>query len=992
MSWGDASLYVWGGFQWGDIDVARFEQFRADGLAALEDQDIAFSGDGLARATDTRVVSGDGLAIGTLNRVFAADAFVTRLPTELFRKRLTGPLVLIEIRLLSGTIRIASRTVIAFGLAWDGRLINSGSILRSFSARGDDFRMVIDDTDTNGPVLSDLFTDSTPPEGTGVTVFLGLRDRPITDAFQIFEGKIEEVVEILEDRVTFEVVRQDTVEDVELGRLVTLDDFPDAPNDSLGSTVPLVFGNVDPHQGVVVNANARTTLAQDLLTADVIAILSDGSEFPSSGSAKIDDEVISWVSKTGDDQLNALTRGASGTIADDHSSGSEILEQGTFQVLFADHPLTSIASVRLPDDRGNLVEPVPLPVLDAIAATATWSETPRIRVPSRSTEHLRAAFQVAGGGNTASNPLSAARESASFQEKDFASIAAGQTLELERTAALGTPGDIVRVFLVAVHDASGFGNGNVVLPGLGQSFALGNADIVPTSVARRDYKAQGVTFDIDDPTHDHPGIVATSPPVPPSNIISSLDWNFPGAAIDLNTGTQASISIGNVSGGVHEGTLRADGARFPLASNQTVTGWRLGVVSGGTLGVSGFSRISPVSVVVHAPGASFALGLTHGAGGSSSLVLSNGGSFVSVPSGVGAQLQNLSQVLFVVSAISHIDFDVHIVRSMFLEFQFEETIVAAPTNVSQNRSVTEHFEITSLVGGDWNWFNDLARGGRIQATAGSGTLRMLNLYYLIEFKPFTFSAGAVPRVFCNAVGIVPTGNPVDISEQIIVQPTPVGMGLDATRISRGPYLASKTALDTDGMRADFAVHRPLSAIKLIAQLAEESGLRQFWDQGLHSLLRKPDPTALGTVLRKFTEAEIIAGSIVRSRVKWQDIINLVETAFRPDRFLREPTGSDSQDAADSIAILGERKRTRTLDLFRDLPSVQVEALRILNRQKFPRDKLSFRLPLLGIELRRGDLIELDHREVSFTAGEVLNTDLDTVGFISVRVTVIVWEV
>jgi hypothetical protein len=75
---------------------------------------------------------------------------------------------------------------------------------------------------------------------------------------------------------------------------------------------PFVYGSTVLMPAVRTDWGAKTTLLADITASQTSFELSDASRFPASGTILIDDEKISYTSKSGN-VLNGLTRGASGT-------------------------------------------------------------------------------------------------------------------------------------------------------------------------------------------------------------------------------------------------------------------------------------------------------------------------------------------------------------------------------------------------------------------------------------------------------------------------------------------------------------------------------------------------------------------------------------------------------------------------------------------------------------------------------------------------------
>lgn len=365
---------------------------------------------------------------------------------------------MVELRLGTGTVRVANRKVLAGGVGYEGRLVNVASILRTITEGTDELPLVLDDTSTRGPRFRDLFA-TTAPEGRGVSVWIGLTDDPdiVANRIHLFEGKVERVPGFTRAEVSIDVLRTEVIDDRLMGRLITLTDFPLAPPESIGLVIPIVFGNVELSTGRVINTNAIGRLFFNHFASDAFIKLQDSTDFPSSGTVQIGDEQITYTAKNdAAGELTGVTRGANGTIASDHAKDSEVRELGLFVVKFADHAVDRLDTFKILDPNGNLGEPVPSPAsVDYAEATATWNELPKIRSSGVESLFHRVHFNAPAVGNAATDAQYAGRENPGYGTFDYAKVSPGSPLVVNtNTVDLGTPGDIKRVWLAIVHDSA----------------------------------------------------------------------------------------------------------------------------------------------------------------------------------------------------------------------------------------------------------------------------------------------------------------------------------------------------------------------------------------------------------------------------------------------------------------------------------------------------------------------------------------------------------
>jgi len=458
MTYGHPTRSVWGGYTFGEVIPRVVKQFSVDSSVRTVPE-VGFSVDSLIGRSDQ-----DGIFLVDSNvraiedAAFSVDAYNLRLGTDLYRRQETHPVILVELRLAGGTVRVANRDLLVGGVPYSGRLVNAGAILRTITDGTDEVQLSLDDTTTRGARFRDLFA-ANPPEARGVSIWLGLIDDPdvVGNRVHLFEGKVERVPGFSRVDVSLDVLRNEVVDDRLMGRLITLTDFPDAPSEVLGLVVPIVFGQVELSRGLVINTNAIGRLFFNHFIADTTIKLLDVGAFPDAGTIQVGDEQVAYTGRSETArELTGATRGANGTIAAEHGKDSEVRELGPFVVKFADHPIVRLEDIRIRDPQGNLGEPVPGPdSIDYQEATATWGELPRIRSSGVDALFQRVHFNAQAAGNLATDAQFAARENPGYDTFEYAKVSASTPLKIEtNTNDLGRPGDIKRVWIAVVHDTT----------------------------------------------------------------------------------------------------------------------------------------------------------------------------------------------------------------------------------------------------------------------------------------------------------------------------------------------------------------------------------------------------------------------------------------------------------------------------------------------------------------------------------------------------------
>ena len=1188
MSYGHPVRSKWGSATFGAFYPKYLKAFRVDSSvrAILAGSFSVDSILGLSGLTGLFAVDSSVRALKAGS--FSVDAFSLRLPTGLYNLQETHPVILVEMRLPGGTVRVANRIVMVGSVAYDGRLVSIASVLRTITEGTDEVQLVLDDTDTRGPRFRDLFA-ANAPESSGVTVWIGLTDDPdfVENRIHLFEGKIDRVPGFSRAQVTVDVLRNEVVDDRLMGRIVTLADFPDAPDEVLGSMVPIVFGRNELSPGIVTNTNELGRLFFNHFVSDTTIKLVDSTSFPATGTVQIGEEQVTYTgNNTTAGELTGATRGANGTIASDHARDAEVTEIGPFVVKFNDGPSDRIESIKLKDPQGNLGEPVPGPTsIDNLLSTATWDALPKIRSAGTASAFHRVHFDAQGPGNLATDARFAARENPGYGTFDYAKVSPGNPLEVQtNTDDLGQPGDIKRVWLAVVHDtappevaeqvedASGFtqrsdgevaegvvfaqifaaiplpdggftnatttaervrnsidddgvdpatatidemtrsihgipngydivaatftatlvtaavaaeqaaavahdqkvtdakaavlaatnaavaAGATVTFPGRSpQKFQLVAQDLTPVQIARFDDRTNDRMYDVE--VQAETALPETKTIIAPVEIEESGIWTNAPKITDrhelLNASRESAESIFdgdddttgdatfNVPGEANSGDGPGFAARvrfLPGQEESNASGFEVvnayirvwvdtvtllgyiyapllayledssGKIAGTEVRCRHFTQSGSGGEIatgcILAPAEFRSDTAPHGTPG--------GFDFVAV---LGKRLQNLSGLRMVLEpsapATGSTDpvtcLNTWIAHTCDLVIELEKPPPPDPV-IDDRKGITNHFEVTDFVDGDWSFFSDLARGGAVTIESAAGELRALEVYWVVEYQPFFDVSSSVPEVFADVTGRVPGGNPADISENVITTDAPNGMGLPQSSISSTDYNPARVGFNADGIRADFTITEQINTLELLATLAEQCDYRQAWSQGRHRIVRKPIVGGLlkidgiltavsGDALvasRQYRQADVLRDSLAFSRTALDGTVTRFAATFKPLAHTSESGGSVEVVSDAAEVEFGRRELSRDLFLIRDPATAEFVTSRDLLRRSAPRWLAEFFLPLFGLEVQLGDVVGLDHPDFSFQAGEVLDTSVETIDidgspFIAVEIRLIVWQ-
>lgn len=990
MGWG----LEWG-IQWGQELPSTFGLTRLDAVLQANDLEVSSLVDAAIRLIGSGTVGADANLSGTVDAAVGIDVFVSRDPTVVYKRRYVQPGLFIELQLPSGTLYLTNLEGRKFASKyWTSRLLSSSPMLRTMGVQQDDFVMRLADA---GRVISSNFSDSTPPEGALVVVNAGFIEDQLESLFELFRGRVEEVSRIAPGELELQIVRADAVDDRLIGELFDESTYPNAPPETIGRMIPQVYGTIDVHEGLVTDFNAKDVLDVGVIESDTTFQLVDASEFPTSGTGQIGDEEFTWSGKTGN-QLTGVTRAVNGTRAAAYAAGQQVIEKGTFEVVFANHALGDITNVKIMDAEGDLQDPIPTPVKDPANGKVTWDQTPRLRKPSVNSDIIRAGFAAAGGSNQATNPTFAAREHVDYNDLNYASIAASQRLELTRNVSLPDVGAIVRAYLVVMYDPAGGAGAVAQLGSTPQTVgSLTQQDNTPEDMVRRYERTLGVTYDVQDPTHQHPAATRKIR-IKPRQVYQFGSWDTPSGAMDADLNSYAAVQVifpqdpSRPPSGVNpyrDVPLVLTAADFDLGSNETVMSAKFRVNGGGPAGTWDSTSNFWARLYLFPNPTPYVILLVSGGTVSS-------WSEVTIPDWVlNAFDGNWDRVTWQLDAVDS-TFAPFACRcsEMQVEFTVSQQDPASSTNISQRRSIANYFDITTRVNGDWSYFSDSARGGTMRIQNGAASiLRVNSTFFVVEHFPYEQIFSRSPRVFASVIGRIPTGKPTEIVKDILTRATPQGLGLSIDNVAQGSYTTAQQGLTTDGMRLDFALRTPVHGLQAIAQCVFEADLHQWWSQGVHFLARKADVSNLPAVSFSYTEGQLRNFTARRTRI--DEVITHLETRYnwRPDK--GELVKLVTDDSPASEALFGRRAAVYELAWVRDDTAAAAWGDRTLARARLPRYVISFELASIGLELRQVDFISIDHAptELNFAKAEVIDVSIQPgVGDVFlIRGVAIVWE-
>ena len=918
-------------------------------------------------------------------------------------KKSNRPITLIRIDLpINGsnpaiTLRLADR-----GSAADARVFNTGTLdwydiltdvgtinhlsdaLTGFEASTPSIRLTV----LNLP--TDLFTPAAPfssifrnykPETATVTISQWFEGEGLTEAdiVDLFVGRLSAPVEISETDCSFDVV------DVELdysqrtlGKLITLDDYPDAPDDSLGKFAPIVIGQVDRAPGLRVKKVRETTIASVLLKTDTVLNVTSTEGFAASGTLIIDGDEIAYTSKG-----PTTFHGLSGIDAI-HYQGDLVIEKVTdHRFLFSDpgFPVQSIANLRA---RGFLIDSA-LYSIDLPNGEAVFSERPKV-VVSIDSQFLQARFDSVDASNNALNPSNALDPT---QRTTFATISqANPTLALKQTDAMPNIGEITRVLLRVEHFEEGLlpnDSLTVDIVGIGQVGAL-------SKPAAEDAVTGGASGGSVDITHQHIEDVGVSLDLAHQHNVV-LDPGFVDHSPTGGTGNDIPFNSNQV-GQTHNITYTnqtGDSAFYTFTVNGDITGggfpdaFTVKIQATGEIiyrveyqaGVGKVVTINKTSATVAgSPGSSLTLVVDSSniGGGSNDLLIDLGGfdrrTYTTSDGSTDSALSGSEA-----TRTGGVD-----------QYSDSPSLTGVTDPEKSSMSVVDLIDITGHIAGDWGNFTDQVVQVKYNGSSDGRSSWIINVVYEIEY---TFqSVEYTDEITAEVAGVIDdgsgtiTGTPsalIERPDHVFAWSILGGLGLASSAIDSASFAAAGAqydALIAPGYRFAGVVTRETALRDLWTAWGLQARSLIYFAGGQARLRVKPrngDPLIPDKTL---TDAEILfegQSSLHLERTRAASIINAIDLRYNLDRSTDAWRGVTSASDADSITAYGKRTDpdrfefdwVREGQMAADLAAFYVAELRE------PYIYAGFTAFLDQLEVERFDVLGLTHALIDGDASRVI---------------------
>jgi hypothetical protein len=146
--------------------------------------------------------------------------------------------------------------------------------------------------------FSSLFRNR-PPESGVVKLYQWFADEGLTDTdlSVLFVARIGDPISFDEAICSFDLVDiSQSYGSTVIGNAITLNEYPNAPEESIGKTKPVVIGNVDEVPGILVRKSQETQLTSVAIPGGTLVDVASTDNFSVSGTFIVNDDEVSYTS------------------------------------------------------------------------------------------------------------------------------------------------------------------------------------------------------------------------------------------------------------------------------------------------------------------------------------------------------------------------------------------------------------------------------------------------------------------------------------------------------------------------------------------------------------------------------------------------------------------------------------------------------------------------------------------------------------------------
>ncbi|PIQ96548.1 MAG: hypothetical protein COV67_09050 [Nitrospinae bacterium CG11_big_fil_rev_8_21_14_0_20_56_8] len=814
--------------------------------------------------------------------------------------------------------------------------------------------------------FSELFRQYRPEAAT-VTVSQWFEGESFSasDLAPLFVANIADPIEFDEEFCSFDLVDIAHAHgQYVLGNPVTLEEYPGAPEASVGKVKPVVLGSVEGVPAVPVNRAAEARVASVVLAGGTLVDVDSTDGFPSAGTILINDDEIGYTSKNATQFL-----GCSG-INEFHYSDDVVLEKlASHRYLVADpaYPVLSIGNVRAGEKRvadGDFT-------VDLALGEIVFNEKPR-QTDSVDTKFLQVQMDEAGAGNTALDPANAMVPNS---PATYARINQGaNTLALKQTDSLAPIGEIGKALVRVEHfveEKLASDNLTVEIPGIG---SLGQ---------------------LPPPATDDGVLVVGDVDIEHDTLIGSLDFSITDPQ-HSHTEQQAVTVTQSAAGGLYPNGYNWATSTPPLdITFPTVSGTRTQVEY--VLNIEYYSYASAPGTLTFTPrsggnGAGITAFQADGVGGFSYTT------YLLVKPGTHTQADiDSNTASFAMGGFSSLTMKIiGVQRIVTLDPTQSTTTESTGTSTSRTgalatttgtksisatgekatRTVVKYFDITANVNNDWTWFTNREVEVKYNGSADGRTAFIIHVAFEIEYArrrvKFTDAITAdVEGVKDDAGGTI-TGTPgalIERPDHVYQWSVLKVLGRPVGEIDAASFASAGSLYAASGYRLAGVVQDKTGLRGLWRRWGWESRSWFRWDLGRARILFRPrnrvDPSMMPAKLIPASQFRLGEGGKTRFRAVRTAAVNLVNAIDL--RYRRRWSAAKEYSAVaqvadpDSMARHGRREQPGRFefDWVRDPAMAADLSAFYLDEFAEAVDIYDLELFLDNMELEAGDIIELN---------------------------------
>ena len=183
--------------------------------------------------------------------------------------------------------------------------------------------------------------------GNTAKIYLWFEGESLTasDRLLMFSGIVSDPITVTETDIACSLKPIEEIRNAVVGELVELNTFPNSDLNFVGKMLPIIYGDVQKHECLPLDAGVLTSLFADLTGSATSLEVSDSTGLENGDVVLIDDEQILLSGKSGNTFVSC-TRAHNSTVAVAHDRGADVVEKlSAYDFLIADHAITSLDAV-----------------------------------------------------------------------------------------------------------------------------------------------------------------------------------------------------------------------------------------------------------------------------------------------------------------------------------------------------------------------------------------------------------------------------------------------------------------------------------------------------------------------------------------------------------------------------------------------------------------------------------------------------------------------